>query len=1027
MAIESNVLRNMVQASATLDTPVDLRAGKDLPAQSHSRFSLFRSDTEKSANQAQFASLKSILDGDPKLALAPGAARAAYAAIARAEASGAPLTSRLIAQAYSAGDSAVQAHRDAMTVARHDVLGKGMKALSADLQSGETSKFLPEGVRSASLPQSTRNAVAAVIIDQMRTDLAALGAHVDTSNVDPSELIRTATARSADAIAKVIANPPASAGPSGVSPRIAPVVDELQAISHMRMGARLFSSAGANLRNEQEIGRAMQGKLAAMSNDSFLALYKTMQSADLMEYRLSLANAANPAAEQLLTDLNTWEAQVHEDMARRIALGGKTVGADGTRSALSGQNLAVLSDAEKTAGRDALGRQSAEWLSGLSEVRTTTAGAMRVAAAQSVSAPLLEKTLRDAELTVNLPLQLFASAKKGEPPSTLIGEKGAIQPERLHLQNVFHRGAAAKGAEYLERRQAIEHSYSPALASQDAIELSPDNHPISAAVNVGRKALGAAGGMGYGNVVIVLKPEVRDRCTYTARDSFDSYAARIDAAGSRRFLDGLAKAPEGSPLAALVARSPTLLDTLGERLGMAEAENLQLGPTHGKNLAPYLAENLLAGLVRGEDPAYEQLLNLAVHSFVDADATQSHLATRDHMDRLFSAMTTETAAGLKEASDPLRVNCGGTAAYIEAQVWGGIDFSRDVAEIRMPGGDFVEGMAPEELEALTNLTNMGEALGVKTKSYTLDTIAPGVREVDSSAKPFATVTTGAPVVTRVGGLAVFKTTQLPAMLDQYRSHEQGFDPDGLHGRQHVSRALLYSNVLANIAREHGATIDSHALYTTTVLHDVGREGNGVDRWEAQSSQAAVTALRSAGITDPAYLDQAAACIDSRAPAKDWTLERGLLKSADSLDILRLHKRENYNPDFLWFMHQDVEVAPGRFMDADPALRTALIDEVEQFVAATATPPHPNKALLTKATAELNRLSELPFGEQTPAVKAQIGKLEVRCASLQTEMIADMRAANDRLDSATLFSSLEAELVNNPGKYPTLHRYYDPSK
>jgi hypothetical protein len=1032
MAIESNVLRNMVQASAALDTPIDLRAGKDLPVQSHSRFSLFRSGAEKSTNQTQFDSLKRILDGDPTLAQAPGAARAAYAAIATAQASGAPLTSRMVAQAYSAGDSVVQAHRDAMAMARDDTLGKGMKALADDLHSGLPSKLLPDDIRLESLsdldlPQATRNAVAAVIVDQVRSDLAALGPHADTSGTDISALVRTAAAKSVGAIAKVLAEPPTSINPGAVSPRIAPLVDELRTFSQLRMGARLFSSAGANLHHEMEIGRAMQGKLTAMSNDSFLTLYKTMQSADLMQYRLALVNVGTPQADQMLADLNSWEGQVHEDMARRIELGGKSAGPDGARSALSGQNLEVLGEVEKTASHDALGRQSDDWLSGLSEARSFTPSAGRVAAAQGVTAPMLEKTLRDADLTINLPLHLFASAKKGQPPSTLIGEKGAIQPERLHLQNVFHRGAAAKGEAYIERRQAIEHSYYPALASQDAEKLSPDNHPISAALNVGRKANGAAGGMEYGKVVIVLKPEVRDRCTYTARDSFDAYAARIDDAGSRKFLDGLAAAPPGSPLAALLARSPTLLDSLQERLEMAQAENLQLGPTHGKNLGPYVAENLLGGLVKESAPEYPLLLNLAIHSFVDPQSTQSHVATRDHMDRLFAAMTKETAAGLREAGDPLRVNSGGVAAYIEAQVWGGIDFSRDVAEIRMPGAEFVDESDPEEMEALKNLDTLGEALGVKTKRYSYDDVQPGVRSVDSSGKPFAAVTVGAPVVTRVGGLTAFKATQLPALLDKYRSHEQGFDPDGLHGRQHVSRALLYSNVLANVMREHGATIDSHALYTTTVLHDVGREGNGVDHWETESSQAAVSALRAAGVTDPAYLDQAAACIDGKAPAKDWTLERGLLKSADSLDILRLHKRENYNPDFLWFMKQDVEVAPGKFMEVDPKLRTVLIGEVEQFVAATATPPHPNKALLAAATAELNRLTELPHREQTSAIKERIGKLEARCTSLQTKMVADMKAANDRLDSAALFNSLESELVSNPRKYPTLHKYYNPSK
>ena len=1045
MAIESNVLRNLVQTPASLDTPVDLRAGKDLPTQSHSRFSLFRSGAEKTANQAQFDSLKGILAGDPTLMSAPGAARAAYAAIAKAAESGAPLTARLVAQAYSAGDQAVQAHRDAMVIARGDILGQGLKALEQDLKSTQPSRFLPDdarlaGLRDPALPAATRNAVMAVIVDQARTDLAELGHHFDPAVADAGKLMKAAAAKSVDAIAALLAKPPGTPASDTLPARIAPLVDDLKAFSHMRTGARLYSSAGANTHFEQEVGRAMQGKLAAMPNERFLPLYQTLQSAELMEYRLQLATAGNAGADQLLADLNSWEGHVHEEMARRIELG--------AGPGLSGNNMAILGDMAQRTGKEALGRQSDAWLAGTETARTAAPDAVRVAAAQGVSLDTLQKTLHSADLTINVPFHLFTSSRAGaDGYQTLMGEGGKIMPERLALKNVFDFGAAAKGADYIERRQAIEHAQFPKLAELDAGGLSPRDHPISAAVNFGRAADGA-GGTSYGTVVLVLKPEVRDRCTYTARDSFYTYEAKIDQAGSDRFRAGLGAATRGeNPLVspALAQRLNTdsaFVERLTGAIDRAVADDVQLGPTKGRSLEDFVFSDLLSSAdVRalGPDDA-AALFNLALKSFVDPAASQGHIATRDHLDKLFNTMKDDTLRTLQGAADPLRVNGGG--GYVEAQVWGGIDLLRDVAEIRFP--DFERGSAIDGNGAfaishghadsdqatrafyedgVANLQKLGSSVGVKTTAYTTADVETRRLKTDATAKPFKLQTEGAVAATRAGGLAAFKATHLPALLDQYRSHEETFDAEGIHGRRHVSRALLYSNVLANVAREHGATIDSHALYTTTVLHDAGREDNGVDRWEAQSAEIATRALTSMGVTDPDYLRQAAACVDHTAPAKDWTLERGLLKSADSLDIIRTTGKDGFKPQHLWFMNTDVQVGVGKFMPVDAALRGKLIDEVASFIEAT-EPTVPSEVAYAEGEKTLLALSMAPA---TPETLDRMTALLASQKDLKAQARLEHQALNAGTDSTVLFERLEAELTSHPDKYPTLHKYYDPAK
>jgi hypothetical protein len=1046
MAIESSALRNMVQASAAMDTPVDLRAGKDLPAQSHSRFSLFRSGAEKSANQAQFQSLRSILAGDPTLMTAPGAARAAYAAISKAAESGAPLTARLVAKAYSAGDAAVSAHRDAMEIARGNVLGQGVRALQQDLNSGTPSKLLPDdarlrGLLDPALPASTRNAVAAVIMDQARADLAELGHHFDPAVADAGKLMRSAAAKSVDAIAAILAKPPSSPASGSVPARIAPLVDELQTFSQARMSARLYSPAGANTHFEQEVGRVMQGKLAAMSNESFLPLYKNLQSADLMEFRLQLATAQNPGADQMLADLNSWEGQVHEEMARRIELG--------AGPGLSGNNLAVLGDVERSTGKEALARQSDAWLAGTDKARTATPEAMRVAAAQGVSLDTLQQTLHSAELTINVPFHLFASSRPGvDGYQTMMGEGGKIMPERLALKNVFDFGAAAKGADYIERRQAIEHAQFGALAKLDAGGLSPRDHPISAAVNFGRSTDGA-GGTSYGTVVLVLKPEVRDRCTYTARDSFYSYEARIDQAGSDRFRQGLGAAARGenplvSPkLAERLSNDPALVARLTGAIDTAVANDVHLGPSTGKSLEDFVFADLISAEDRKalSDDDGAALFNLAIKSFVDPEASRAHVATRDHLDKLFGAMKQDTLSTLKGAADPLRVNGGG--AYVEAQVWGGIDLLRDVAEIRFPDlerGSAIDGnglfamthghadsVAATEAfyqDGVANLQSLGARSGIKTSTYTTSDVDTRRLATDATAaRPFALHNEGAPAATRAGGLTAFKATHLPALLDKYRSHEETFDPEGLHGRRHVSRALLYANVLGNVVRAQGATIDSHALYTTTVLHDAGREGNGIDKWEADSAGIATQALTEMGVTDPSYLSHAAACVNSKAPSKDWTIERGLLKSADSLDIMRVTGRDGFKPEFLWFMNQDVQLTSDKFLTVDASLRGKLIDEVASFIEAT-EPTVPSEAAYARGEQELQALSMLPGSAET---LDRMTELLATQKVLKAQVQGEHRALNAGETSADMFDRLEAELVSHPEKYPTLHQYYDPTK
>lgn len=291
------------------------------------------------------------------------------------------------------------------------------------------------------------------------------------------------------------------------------------------------------------------------------------------------------------------------------------------------------------------------------------------------------------------------------------------------------------------------------------------------------------------------------------------------------------------------------------------------------------------------------------------------------------------------------------------------------------------------------------------------------------------------ISSKVNSLDSFKKNELPTILDQYKEHEQTFDPTGIHGRRHISRALIYANVLANVFREKGAQIDSYALHTATAFHDSGREGNGVDVWEKQSAEKAVAHMKQGGIDHHDYLNFAAASIDSQAPKEHKSLEGSILKSADSLDVIRVYGREGYRKDLLWFMFQDTRIGDNKYVKADPALRDRLIDEIATFIEAT-EPKTPSELQLERVTTEFNEVNQklLTLSHSAPKVPQQIADLNRRLEDLSSrrtelseKVVEEHKAMNATLDSGELFARIERELLDNPEKYPTLAAYYDPTK
>jgi len=148
-----------------------------------------------------------------------------------------------------------------------------------------------------------------------------------------------------------------------------------------------------------------------------------------------------------------------------------------------------------------------------------------------------------------------------------------------------------------------------------------------------------------------------------------------------------------------------------------------------------------------------------------------------------------------------------------------------------------------------------------------------------------------------------------------------------------------------------------------------------------------------------------------------------MKSADSLDIIRTTGRDGFKPQYLWFMNTDVQVATGKYMPVDPALRGKLIDEVASFIEAT-EPTVPSEVAYAEGEKTLLELSMAP---PTPDTLDRMTALLASQKDLKVKAHLEHQALNAGTDSAALFERLEAELTNHPDKYPTLHKYYDPAQ
>lgn len=1077
MSIPPSALRQLVQTQSP-----DLRVKfdqNDKPSTEKTKFDggrLFRSADAAAQNKADFQALVTQLKAEGAWQQTPGAIDAALASIAKQADSGEPLTARLVAKALAAGDAHLLKAQDAQARAARQMLDHLASQVGSSTAVDKLLQSLglpdtPPGF--ASLPASLQTALRAELMAAAQQQLAQQGLKPDElpHPKEVAKLLNDAVTAAKSKLATMLdAHAKGQWHDAGAtlrqaSPGLRAALDTVHAYAHGLMNARLLASSGDVATAAKAFDAHLQSKVGAMDNQALLSVMQHLQSTDGVALRLAIAQAAqqpgNVQAQDLLDGLNAFEGHVLDAFATRVMQ--ENPPPNSGRDLTPGQLLALGAQGKRDA-KASLNEQDDRFLSG--QVGATRQvvepeGAKHLSA-KGISAVQLKQAILSAPLTLNFQLTAFDKPNPRDPNAlTFVKADGSVNTDTLKMKNIFELPANTKGPDYLERRDAIEKHHFPELAQREALQgRRAQDRPLYAAVNVGQDPKGGAAG--YGMAFFVLKDEVKQRALYAPTDTFFAYEWAIDDGAVDRFMTSLTQrlgasdSPYSSELRQAVKDNPSLLTGLRDKL-MLEAFFERGGRGRSDKIEDLVMDELNVWRTPSDELKVSQedlgfLVAEAMSAFITQDVDGATLA---HVDRMFQHLSDDQLEALKsQQDDPLRVNTG-LANYIEAQVFGGIDLNKDVAEVHFIGSGTQDKLTGPDKDALANAIRVAESIGAKfvyTDSLDIQDgakISPNspegrkimaaqtgelVRTVRADAPFPANVSQTNPVAkaTAEGGLASFRTQHLGDILDIYKGHEQTFDPEGIHGREHISRVVLYSNILANFFRDQGATVDSHALYTTSALHDAGREGNGVDRWEGDSAQLALDRLGAQGITDERYLELAKGAIQGSATPLH-SLEAVILKSADSLDIIRERGLSGYNTNFLAFMGGDTDIDPGIRIPQDTEFRDALIQEVAQFIEAT-TFRAPSEGAWLQARQDIDainlKLAGFNGNMSSNEAKQLVSDLEstmTRMKDLRGEVVKEYQAHSRDTASLSVFDGIEGELLAHADRYPIMARYYDPKR
>lgn len=138
------------------------------------------------------------------------------------------------------------------------------------------------------------------------------------------------------------------------------------------------------------------------------------------------------------------------------------------------------------------------------------------------------------------------------------------------------------------------------------------------------------------------------------------------------------------------------------------------------------------------------------------------------------------------------------------------------------------------------------------------------------------------------------------ILPIYERHEKTFDRVGIHGKLHISRSIIFSEFMSRFYyKELKKDIQFDAIRYAVAFHDSGRQGNGIDIWEGDSSKICFWYLMK---KKSEYAKYSASLIIKK---KDNDINNDIVYDADVLEIMRPccghGERDGFNSNFLRFL------------------------------------------------------------------------------------------------------------------------------
>jgi hypothetical protein len=187
----------------------------------------------------------------------------------------------------------------------------------------------------------------------------------------------------------------------------------------------------------------------------------------------------------------------------------------------------------------------------------------------------------------------------------------------------------------------------------------------------------------------------------------------------------------------------------------------------------------------------------------------------------------------------------------------------------------------------------------------------------------------------------FKTVFEKEISLIYHSNEQKFDSKGIHGRRHIVRSLIFSEVFINFYQSHvGADLNLEMIRMAISFHDSGRKANGPDFWENESAEKCYSFLKKFGYSDSYAISLSDSIRKNRNTLyeSELIIEKQIINDVDVLEILRLYLGfenpiEFLQLDELGFLSNYQSSSPELFEEW-VTIRSSFIFEALQFIKET---------------------------------------------------------------------------------------------